>query len=45
MQTSLTTNLAKVAEDTKFIFKIKYKDKEVRNMVLEKYYNGSNYTK
>ena len=41
MQTSLTTNLAMVAQDTKFIFKIKYIDKEVRNMVLEKYYNGS----
>ena len=45
MQTSVTTNLSKVAEDTKFIFKIKYKDKEVRNMVLEKYFNGSNCTK
>lgn len=40
-QTSVTTNLAKVAEDTKFVFKIKYKDKEVRNMVLEKHFNGS----
>ena len=40
-QTSLTTNLLKVAEDTKFVFKIKYKDKEIRNMVLEKHFNGS----
>lgn len=41
IQTSLTTNLPKVAEDTKFIFKIKYKDSEVRNMVLEKHFNES----
>jgi len=41
-QTSVTTNLAKVTEDTKFVFKIKYKDKEVRNMVLEKHFNDSN---
>lgn len=40
-QTSVTTNLAKVAEDTKFVFKIKYKDNEVRNMVLEKEFNSS----
>ncbi len=41
MQTSFTTTLPKVNEDTKFVFKIKYKDREVRNMVLEKHYNGS----
>lgn len=41
MQASLTTSLQKVAENTKFIFKIKYKDSEVRNMVLEKHFNGS----
>jgi hypothetical protein len=40
-QTSVTTSLAKVAEDTKFVFKIKYKDKEVRNMILEKDFNDS----
>jgi hypothetical protein len=40
-QTSVTTNLLKVAEDTKFVFKIKYKDREIRNMVLEKQFNGS----
>ncbi|MGH4137469.1 hypothetical protein [Clostridium sp.] len=39
LQTSLTTNFASVSKDTKFIFKIKYKDKEVRNMVLEKHFN------
>ena len=41
LQTSVTTNLAKVTENTKFVFKIKYKDKEIRNMVLEKQFNGS----
>ncbi|MGH4050881.1 MAG: hypothetical protein ACREVX_05935 [Clostridium sp.] len=41
IQTSVTTNLARVAEDTKFVFKIKYIDNEVRNMVLEKYFNDS----
>ncbi|HEY8888752.1 MAG TPA: hypothetical protein VIM70_00635 [Clostridium sp.] len=41
MQTSVTNKLAMVSKDTKFIFKIKYKDKEVRNMVLEKHFNGS----
>lgn len=41
IQTSVTTNLARVAEDTNFVFKIKYKDKEVRNMVLEKHFNGT----
>jgi hypothetical protein len=40
-QTSVTTNLAKVALDTKFVFKIKYKDNEVRNMVLEKHFNDT----
>ncbi|MBZ9687543.1 hypothetical protein G9F72_014520 [Clostridium estertheticum] len=41
IQASVTNNLPKVTEDTKFIFKIKYKDSEVRNMVLEKHFNGS----
>ncbi|MGH4125242.1 MAG: hypothetical protein ACREV6_20185 [Clostridium sp.] len=41
MQASVTTNLRKASEDTKFVFKIKYKDSEVRNMVLEKHFNGS----
>ena len=41
IQTSVTNNLAVVSQDTKFIFKIKYKDKEVRNAVLEKHFNGS----
>ncbi|MBW9171089.1 hypothetical protein [Clostridium estertheticum] len=41
LQTSVTTNLARVSTDTKFIFKIKYKDNVVRNMVLEKYFNSS----
>ena len=43
-QTSMTTNsnLPKVVQGTKFVFKIIYKDKEVRNMVLEKYFNESN---
>lgn len=40
-QTSVVANFAKVSEDTKFVFKIKYKDKEVRNVVLEKHFNGS----
>jgi hypothetical protein len=42
-QTSVTTNsnLPKVVQGTKFVFKIKYKDKEVRNMVLEKHFNES----
>jgi hypothetical protein len=40
-QTSVTTNLPKVAEGTKFVFKIKYRDKEVRNLVLEKDFNDS----
>ncbi|MGV8980395.1 hypothetical protein [Clostridium sp.] len=41
LQTSVNTNLASVVKDTKFLFKIKYKDKEVRNMVLEKHFNES----
>lgn len=41
LQTSVTTNLARVSTDTKFVFKIKYKDNVVRNMVLEKYFNSS----
>ena len=41
LQTSVITNLASVAKDTKFVFKIKYKDKDVRNMVLEKHFNES----
>ena len=41
LQTSVTTNSARVSTDTKFIFKIKYKDNVVRNMVLEKYFNSS----
>ena len=41
IQTSVTTKLQRVAENTKFIFKNKYKDKEVRNMVLENYFNDS----
>jgi hypothetical protein len=41
IQTSAITKLSRVAEDTKFVFKNKYKDKEVKNMVLEKYFNGS----
>ncbi|MBU3191696.1 hypothetical protein K9O30_20085 [Clostridium bowmanii] len=41
LQTSVTTNMASVAKDTKFVFNIKYKDKEVRNMVLEKHFNES----
>lgn len=41
IQTSVTTKLSRVAENTKFIFKNKYKDKEVRNMVLANYFNGS----
>ncbi|MGH4119815.1 hypothetical protein [Clostridium sp.] len=41
-QTSVTTNLTKVTGQTKFTFVIKYKDKEVRNMVLEKKFNASN---
>jgi len=40
-QASVTTNVERIAENTKFIFKIKYKDKEVRNLVMEKYYNDS----
>jgi len=40
-QTSVTSNLPLVAKDAKFVFKIKYKDNEVRNMVLEKHFNGS----
>lgn len=42
-QTSVTTNsnLSKALEGTKFVFKIKYIDREVRNMVLEKYFNQS----
>jgi uncharacterized protein YxeA len=42
-QTSITTSssLPKVTEGTKFIFKIKYKDNEVRNIVLEKHFNES----
>jgi hypothetical protein len=43
-QTSVTTSssLPRVVQGTKFVFKIKYIDKEVRNMVLEKYFNESN---
>lgn len=41
IETSVTTKLARVAQNTKFIFEIKYKDNVVRNMVLEKYFNGS----
>ncbi|MBU3158626.1 hypothetical protein KPL37_02410 [Clostridium frigoris] len=41
LQTSVTTNSDRVATDTKFVFKIKYKDNVVRNMVLEKYFNSS----
>ncbi|MBK5241633.1 hypothetical protein [Clostridium sp.] len=41
-QSSVTTNLTKVTGQTKFTFVIKYKDKEVRNMVLEKQFNASN---
>lgn len=41
LQTSTTSNLARVAVDTKFVFNIKYKDNVVRNMVLEKYFNSS----
>lgn len=41
IQTSVTTKLSRVAENTKFVFKNKYKDKEVRNMVLENYFNDS----
>ena len=41
MQTSVNTNLNRVSQDTNFIFKTKYKDNEVRNMVLEKDYNAS----
>lgn len=42
-QTSVTisASLPKVTEDAKFIFKIKYKDNEVRNIVLEKHFNES----
>lgn len=43
MQASVITNLAVVTENTKFVFKIRYKDNEVRNMVLEKHYNGSKF--
>ena len=41
IQTSMTTNLKRVGQDTKFIFKISYKDNVVRNMVLEKYFYES----
>ena len=41
LQTSVTTKLETVSESTKFVFKIKYKDIEVRNMVLEKHFNRS----
>ena len=41
MQTSVNTKLVRVSQDTKFMFKIRYKDNEVRNMVLEKQFNGS----
>ena len=41
LQTSVTTKLDRVSQDAKFIFSIKYKDKVVRNMVLEKHFNGS----
>lgn len=41
IQTSVTTKLSRVAENTKFVFKNKYKDKEVRNMVLENHFKNS----
>jgi len=41
MQTSVTTNLTRVSQNAKLIFEIKYKDKDVRNIVLEKYFNES----
>lgn len=41
-QTSVVTNLFKGTSQTKFTFVIKYKDKEVRNMVLEKHFNATN---
>jgi len=41
-QTSVVTNLFKGTSQTKFTFVIKYKDKEVRNMVLEKHFNTTN---
>ncbi|MEK6264044.1 MAG: hypothetical protein N2B06_04645 [Clostridium sp.] len=41
-QTSVVTNLFKGISQTKFTFVIKYKDKEVRNMVLEKHFNATN---
>ncbi|MCB2288987.1 hypothetical protein LGK97_04300 [Clostridium sp. CS001] len=42
-QTSVTisASLPKVMEGAKYIFKIKYKDIEVRNLVLEKHFNES----
>lgn len=39
--TSVTTNMSLLKGQTKFIFVIKYKDKEVRNMVLEKNFNST----
>lgn len=41
IQTSAITKLSRVAENTKFVFKNKYKDKEIKNMVLTNYFNGS----
>jgi len=41
IQTSVTTEVARVTQDTKFIFKINYKDNVVRNMVLEKHFDSS----
>jgi len=41
LQTSMTTNLKVVTNETEFIFKIKYKDNEVVNMVLGKHFNDS----
>ncbi len=40
-QTSVTTNLALLKGQTNFTFVVKYKDKEVRNMVLEKQFNNT----
>ena len=41
LQTSVTTNLNTVSESAKLVFKIKYRDIEVRNMVLEKHFSQS----
>lgn len=39
--TSVTTNMSLQKGEMKFIFVIKYKDKEVRNRVLEKHFNST----